>query len=340
MDTFPPISFVSTLKTEANRILHASYQTARGFYWSKKFAVLPYLVKNNPATVYLPELEYSKISNYWETVTQLSQTNSIVHLDLSPELSKKLMIMLENNYEDISPSVQLLQNQWKQYQDKIIPYLQQEFADQLKRITEIEVRVTAYGTKASFDCVLPNKKAKFSCYIRQDMSVGNIVEALIQGMQYADPLVRNYSWESKEAIVDFILDRAKKQGIIPDFQPTLPGLNSNQELLNKSQKYLEKLGINFEKKLKIENQLIYLNGKIISAQLTSIQHIILTSLIKKQNQIVTFDELADIVWQDDEEFSIWAINKQLQRLRTKLQSLGMEGTVLQSIKGRGYSLQN
>lgn len=340
MSTFPPSTFINTLETEANRILHASLQTANGFYYTKKFAVLPYLIQNNPGAVFLPELPYNKITNYWKIIKETPIVKGIP-LTYEKDLVSQVMQILEPTYQDLSDSTQALQNEWIKKEKEIAVFLKQNFTQGLKSVTEIEVRTTAFGTKMSYDKVYANTQSKFTCYIRQDMCISNIIEAVIQGLLYSHPQTKNYPWEAHEAIADFLLESAKNQGIITDYAPTLNGIHSvDPDLLGKSHRYLQKLGLNFDNTLKKEGQLIYLNNKIISSQLTSIQHIILSLLIDKQNQIVSYDELADILWHDDEEFSVWAINKNMQRLRSKLSTLGAPDEIIKVVKGNGYSLQN
>jgi hypothetical protein len=334
----PNILFTSTLETESNRVIHAAVQTANGFYHRKKFAVLPYLVDNNPGTVFLPEIAYHKIPNLWKN---LSTITSCVPLNYDKELVSKFAEILESEYIDLSEKVQEIQIEWTQKEDQIFNFLEAFFPTEMHQITQIEVRISAFGTKMSYETVSSTIKAPFICYIRQDMGISNIIEAIIQGLLFAHPQTKDYPWEAHEAIADFLLDSAKNQRIITSYSPTLNGIHSiDPDLLEKSHRYLQKLGLNFDNALKKEGQLIYLNNKIISAQLTAIQHIVLSLLIDKQNQVVTYDQLADILWHDDEEFSVWAINKNMQRLRTKLTNLGASEDTIRVVKGSGYSLQN
>ncbi len=173
------------------------------------------------------------------------------------------------------------------------------------------------------------------------MSIANIGEAIIQGLLYAENEHHPMSWEAKESIADFLIQKLVEKDIFQEFKPTLAPLNQQSDnLLKKSNEYLAMLGFCFEKPFKKDNNLVYLNNTVISAKLTSIQHIILALLIDKENQTVSYDELGDIIWTQEDDFSIWAINKNLQRLRTKLISLGAKPDCIQPVKGKGYCLNN
>jgi hypothetical protein len=337
MSHVPQLFFVSNLETETNRIIHASVQTANGFYHSKKFAVLPYLVKNDSSTVYLPELSFEQIPNYWNNLAKISD---YIPLDYDNLLVQQVAA-LNLPIQDLSETISNLHTQWNQKQTEIYNFLENMFPTEFKKIEQIEIRVTSFGTNMSYEYVFQDKIVPFVCYLRQDMNISHVVEALVQGILHAHQSTKNYSWEVREAISDFILEQASNQNIVDAHTPTLNSLNKvDPELLAKSDMYLKNIGLNFEKPFKKDNQLIILNGKIISAKLTSLQHLVLSALIDKQNQIVSYDELADILWTDDDEFSIWAINKTMQRLRIKLDSLGAPKRTLTVVKGNGYSLLN
>lgn len=58
-------------------------------------------------------------------------------------------------------------------------------------------------------------------------------------------------------------------------------------------------------------------------------------MIEKSNTIVTIDELADLLFANDEEFSLAAIAKTIQRLRDKLEQNGVSASFIQTLRGQG-----
>jgi DNA-binding response OmpR family regulator len=61
-------------------------------------------------------------------------------------------------------------------------------------------------------------------------------------------------------------------------------------------------------------------------------------MIKKTGDIVTYDELADIIWGEGEFKTFWAINKMMQRLRNRLGTMGIENKRIEAVRGQGYLL--
>ena len=64
------------------------------------------------------------------------------------------------------------------------------------------------------------------------------------------------------------------------------------------------------------------------------------TLIKNKNSIVTFDQIADILFDTYEKYSLFAISKAMQRLRDKIEQNEISGSFIQTVRGRGYLLRN
>lgn len=54
---------------------------------------------------------------------------------------------------------------------------------------------------------------------------------------------------------------------------------------------------------------------------------------------MSYDELADTVWGVGEFKTFWALNKMVERMRVKLEKLGIEGERIESVRGQGYILK-
>ena len=65
--------------------------------------------------------------------------------------------------------------------------------------------------------------------------------------------------------------------------------------------------------------------------------IILSSLLKHQNKIVTRDELMTELWDNEEFISDNALTVNISRLRNKLKYIGYEN-IIDTRKGQGYIL--
>ena len=65
----------------------------------------------------------------------------------------------------------------------------------------------------------------------------------------------------------------------------------------------------------------------------------LVTLIEKQGEIVTYDEISEILFKTEEEYSLYAISKTIQRLRDKLEKNGISGNLIQTLRKKGYLLK-
>lgn len=86
---------------------------------------------------------------------------------------------------------------------------------------------------------------------------------------------------------------------------------------------------------------ILLGGINISTHFSRAQCRIITCLIKKRSQLVTRHEISGALWPLDTEnqYSDWAIDSQVSRLRTKLLQLGIPQESFRTVKGKGFMLQ-
>ena len=86
---------------------------------------------------------------------------------------------------------------------------------------------------------------------------------------------------------------------------------------------MQSLGITYKQKLlQTDKQQILYKGQKINHLLSKNEQKILLLLLKKDNSLVSYDEIADSLWGISNFKSLWAINKTIHRLKTKLICLG------------------
>lgn len=127
----------------------------------------------------------------------------------------------------------------------------------------------------------------------------------------------NRSFEDKYKSIDSYKNVIKKQNIA--------------KLAYDSIKYCEELGYPINKLLININQVGDLTGK---------ESRILQMLMDRRGEIVTYDEIATVLWGERmvDKFSLYAINKLFDRLRLKLQVSSINSNIIQSERGVGYLL--
>ena len=65
---------------------------------------------------------------------------------------------------------------------------------------------------------------------------------------------------------------------------------------------------------------------------------VLKLIIKNKDKVVTFDEIAKNIWQEqvDDKFSLESLAKIIQNLRNKIRNKGIKKEVIFTKRGRGY----
>jgi len=94
----------------------------------------------------------------------------------------------------------------------------------------------------------------------------------------------------------------------------------------------------------LTNQLSLANNKInykntdISYLFSRQEKNILMNLIENQGKIVTREEIAKVIWQNSwaDNYSDWAIDKHISRIREKLKSAGLSKNIINTKKGLGF----
>jgi DNA-binding winged helix-turn-helix (wHTH) protein len=331
--TLPKMVFECSKTTEAKRILHTALSIISNFYSSKGFLVLPYFVPGNSKTIYFPDLKYSRIPNFWKAVKTEQRKSAELNLPLINPISQLLpdsiidFAKIKKNWDQNLPTV------WQNL-NNILP--------KLSAIKTIEIVPTLYG---SICTAYPSKnKSSIIIYIRKDGSVANIVEAILTYyLQFSESGKKSvYSWEEKEAIIDFILTETKLSNAYKSYSATLKAIRQKQQqkLSKDSNNYLKKLGMIENQVIEIKNGNIHINNKDVSGAFTVNEKKILTVLINNKGKTVSFDSIADIIWGEEsfDNFSPFAITKCFQRIRAKIRKLGIQPEIIQTKKSEGYVL--
>jgi len=92
--------------------------------------------------------------------------------------------------------------------------------------------------------------------------------------------------------------------------------------------------------LLLEQGKISLNKVPLDIFLSRKEYRILRLLLKERGNLVTRQQLAETIWQEhQEEYSDWAIDRLMARLRKRFQNLSLTPTILESVRGKGYILR-
>ncbi len=92
---------------------------------------------------------------------------------------------------------------------------------------------------------------------------------------------------------------------------------------------------------KIQEKCIQVNGLLVDSIFTERENDLLKVLIENPNNIVTRTEAAHALWKIKSGlYSDWSLDMAVNRLRNKLQKLGINRKIIKTIKKKGYSLNS
>ncbi len=147
------------------------------------------------------------------------------------------------------------------------------------------------------------------------------------------------TWREIESAIDWLMHESSLSLGYSLREPTIKNQRSSQiaKYRQDSTAYLTRLGLNQVSAWNQTSQgLTY--GTIPITGLTVNELLLLEKLFTKRNVTVTYDELADTLWPNGKNFSLFAISKEVERLRRKLYELGIHTPVILAHRKVGYSL--
>jgi len=337
--------------TEAKRIAHTLYGVLTGFYITNKWYVFSSKIAKSKmqSVVLLPRLNYSKIQNTINA-KKLKEKRGVKADDSGIFVKdKKIISFIEKELEKSGQFSAMSDKQLNEFETKcrqiLVPAIKKTklliplLANSNFNIT---VKPSNFGVYLSFDKIEYDKDINnidISITLRNDQDPQYILEGLASSI--SRQLVELYSnWRETEAVSDFF---TKYVFGFSEFKGTLEAVNKiDYKLLNKSVDYL--LSINAPTGLPLEynlaRNLITFYGKDITPILSPYEFRVLKVLIINRNKTVTFDQISDYIYKEnvDLKFTLWGITKTIQRVRDKLEELGVPRSVIQNVKGEGFKL--
>lgn len=338
-------------QTEAARLLHCAHQISRHFYQINNFLVLPQPPKKLlPTHVIFPDIPYSKL--FWSTAKTLDYSAPInppdtIVTELKPHLSNyaQKQNSLLHPEKPFKPEAHPFHASWQKLSPEVLDFLDHLIPNLEHRLHTIRIRPSLFGTQASFNS-LYNNRTSLEIYLRFDAGTEKIVEVIFDALE-RQTLIESYNatWHETELVSDWLIGSTKLKQLIAKYsntvgKPLVSELRTKAEdptLKEMSQAFLTKLGYFLESSpLSMEGNTILFNHTPIN-QFTRRERALLIQLIERKN--LTTDEVADIIFESDEEYSLYTIAKCIQRLRDKLEGYGLSGSCIQTIRGYGYSLR-
>lgn len=319
-----PFSFVSSPETEKERLLYALESVANGFYPRHGYLVLPKTEKGyEQYNVVIPEVVKNFSKLFWQDAAKYgSQMPKVITKRMWKEAK-------DINLPPVSTDkVNEFKNKWLEIGDKAISAIEKYFPSEIKWVKSVEVRLTKVGSGSSHYLLIKKRGQHLSMAIREDMSVDQITNLFVLALIY--PLEKELflSFTHRQTLRNFILSRNEFKSIT-DLKPEIfDNIKIPIALRKKSDEYIKYLGIpNIIDPIKLINENISMFG--------AKEEKLLTNLVLKNGEVLTYDNIADLIWGEGKFKSYWAINKIVQRINKKLKDLKISYQI-KGVRGIGY----
>lgn len=318
-------------ETEAKRLIYTARQIANNFYQERNFFVLPKLngSPSNHSIVVFPKLNYLSIKGFWRRVKP-------IEIDKLPLIVKpELLAQTRALFQPVKPDFTAAQKLWTKAQPEILAAIDYLIPSPAGLIKSVTVWPTNYGTTCSFNW--PRRfPENIYIYLRTDCGLPQITEAILTALTKR-PLEEKLGakWEESEMLADWLVQESFLKKILTkyggNYTPTLKltRQQQNAKLLKQSEEYLQTLGV------KTKNGILQTVPPNLSGRETEI----FNALKRRQGGTVSFDEISRIIFLEEDKFSLYAVSKTIERLRLKLELAGIDGSVIQTLRGEGYRLK-
>lgn len=319
------------LNLEAKRVLQACRQIAVGFYKVNGFYPVPYGTSPlKDINVVIPDLPYLTIPRFWEKAAK------VWTLDIENIEESELLPALQNMLSQIpmtKPQIPIIQKEWDKIANSFLKDIGTLLPKQKNKIKKIIIWPTNFGTSASFSI---EKNGTAHVWIRSDQGVEAIGWCLITALT-RDDILDKYGglWQESQMISDWLMGETPLSKYFSNLYNSMRALRAKQNasMLEVSTKFLEKIGAP-----------IISSDKVKSLDTTGFsdrEKKLWSALSIKSPDILSMDEVGNILFTNSEDdFSLYAISKAIQRLRDRLEKSGISGSFIQTKRGEGYLLVN
>ncbi|PIS17884.1 hypothetical protein COT54_02285 [Candidatus Collierbacteria bacterium CG09_land_8_20_14_0_10_46_12] len=333
-----------SLDSETDRLLDVANGIGNGFFALQGFCPLPWPSTSKhsiASSVYLPSLNYISIPNFWSSVAKLDSRQY-------PLVTSKSLF---NSTKSLLSSISLLPPNYGELErltsttvPQVINFIK-KFISNITLPSELLIRPTHFGTGGSFSLI--DDSGKITIYLRIDKGIKTIVECLLTSLLRGNAMQElAASWSETEFLTDWLITSSALSTILPadpTWESTLSTTRRSVStaLQAQSAHFLAQISAptpTSQTFLAKSGQIYF--GDCPLSSLTSREVALMTRLVAKSPAPLTLDEIGDLIFNQEDKFSLAAISKTIERLRTKLESSGISRHYLATASGVGYYLKN
>lgn len=326
---YPPITFTHSLEMEARRVIYLTASLAQNsFYYNKGFLILPHsLPKVETAQCIIPDLDFVSIPHYWSQVAKLKLTTPI---DAPKPLIDSVSHLLAKHYDKqkYTKHISSLTKSFEPIQEQFWNNLFTLFPRYKDQINSLTIYSTQYGPFSTFNLANQNN-GDLIIYLRQDSSVDRLLWTILACLfrQHMENNL-NFRWEEIESVVDWLMSESAIACGITLTHPTIKNLRANQiaKYRETSESYLAKLGFSPT----------YSNLQI--PNLSPNDQKLFNLLLAARGKTITYETIAQTLWPDNNDWSLYAMSQAIARLRKKITASGITRPTIHASRKVGYSL--
>lgn len=332
-----------SLATEAERIINTAQGIGNGFFHLHHFYPLPWDPKISylHQGVYLPTLSYASLPNFWHRSLKFDSKSMVLPpqlADISNAITNQLSTLPLS-----CPDYSSLEQEWDRLSPRFFNLIS-SLTPYAPKVRSLTIHPTYFGTGGSFNWS-NGDPTDIIIYLRVDQPAATIAECILTAITrpYLNQ-TRHATWEESEFLVDYLLQETELASLfsIPHVG-TLTNLRRNiqTKILETSTQFLTQIGApgSSAQSFSLVNNVPHF-GHCPLTNLSNRECLIMTKLIEKSPMPATIDELADLLFPNLDKFSLAALTKCIERLRAKLETLGISRYHIATASGVGYYLKN
>ncbi len=330
-------------KVEAQALLVAIDNQESGRLKPFNMNVLPFTAKNrsHPYGVIIPKLNYATFPSLLDDLEKAMRLNKgHSFLEFYPVCLSSFTNEIEQTYG--SAIVQ-------SFSDEKLELFMRDFSNDLHAIfgegsfTDLTIYISRFGT-GTIHAPLCKTPANIQICVREGAGITNIVAATVDAITHLKRHDLKLEHSELRPIRDWTIANTRIHQTIKKhklaFKPSTTYMRKNTtDRFNRvDAKYVQSLGLFSESlKFSVENDEIYFNEQYLNG-LTSNEKKILLILIEHMNETVSYDSLLDVLEENNKIVTYYAVYKIIERLRKKLESLGVPPNLIRTVPKRGVFL--
>jgi hypothetical protein len=274
--------------------------------------------------VVIPEFVQKLGPSFWLDAVEGGKTMPI---QLSERMKNEI-----SRYEVQSVANEIVEkfaSEWQRIEIRYWEVLGLLIPDRIKWIGSLEIRITKYATQTSYYLLERKNNQHLIIHLREDGDIRQLARIIIVALLWPDRDKFGLTWSKRVAVADFFMLLAPMRKIFEQVRSSLKVKSISPDWLEKSELYIAKLKVpQILQEIDVIRKFIQIFGEK--------ERVILLKIVTAKGEMVTQDEIADLQWGVGEFGSFSAMNKLIQRIRKKLDKIGIDGKRLRVVKGEGY----